>query len=650
MIFEKLFSHLDLGTLRVRNRIAFLAHRTNLAGKGRVSEPLIAYYRERAKGGCALIIVGEFSVHPNDRPYEKIIHLYEGTGFDKIKKLALAIHEESGHVFGQLTHRGFQSQGVISRLPLWGPEPASDVVHGEVCKGMEEDDIKEVTQAFIDAAVRLKEAGFDGLELDVGETSLLRQFLSPLSNHREDDYGGDLSNRLRLTLNILRGVKQVVGKNFPVGVRLCLDEVFWDALNLEESLLAAQQIEQEGLVDFFNTTIGTYYNLYLNQASMHHQIGLTLERVASLKETVTVPIFAGNRIHTPQLGEKILELGQADMIGLIRPLICDPQLPNKSRDGKMADIVYCVSDNQNCVGRTARIKPIGCIQNPWVGREIEKAYLKKSKKTVNSRVVVVGAGPAGLKAGFTAALCGHNVVIYEKEKEPGGQLRLARLGAGREEIWTVVENLTRQLERLDVPIFTESPLDTEAILSDAPDAVIIATGSYPNPRPVPGAYGPPTVLNVWQALQAPDTVGERVLLLDENGHHQATATAEFLADHGRKVDIMTSDPFVGMDLATIGDLYLTRQRLLQKGVRFFSDRVVLEIQNNVVMAADRFSEEVSSTQGYDTLIPVMGNIPDDSLYKQLKGRVPMIHRVGDCVAPRMIDMAILEGNRAALSI
>jgi hypothetical protein len=158
------------------------------------------------------------------------------------------------------------------------------------------------------------------------------------------------------------------------------------------------------------------------------------------------------------------------------------------------------------------------------------------------------------------------------------------------------------------------------------------------------------VLNVWQALQAPDTVGERVLLLDENGHHQATATAEFLADHGRKVDIMTSEPFVGMDLATIGDLYLTRQRLLQKGVRFFPDRVVLEIQNNVVMAADRFSEEVSSTQGYDTLIPVMGNIPDDSLYKQLKGRVPIIHRVGDCVAPRMIDMAILEGNRAALSI
>jgi NADPH-dependent 2,4-dienoyl-CoA reductase/sulfur reductase-like enzyme len=242
------------------------------------------------------------------------------------------------------------------------------------------------------------------------------------------------------------------------------------------------------------------------------------------------------------------------------------------------------------------------------------------------------------------------VIVYEKEKEPGGQLRLARLGAGRGEIWGVVENRTRQLEQLNVPILTETRMDAQTVLAEAPDAVIVATGSYPNPRPVPGTYGPPTVLNVWQALEQPHMVRGRVLVVDENGHHQACATAEFLADHGLEVDIMTSEPFVGMDIAPIGDLYLTRQRLLQKGVRFFPDRVVLEIEDTVVTTADKFTEEVSSVEGYHTLVLVMGSISDDTLFQELKGRVPLIYRVGDCVAPRRIDMAILEGNRAALSI
>lgn len=650
MNFPGLSSHIHIGELRVENRIVFPAHRTNLAGKGRVSHALLHYYRERALGGCGMIVVGEFSVHPNDRPYLKMIELYDRGAFDGVRELGHAIKNEGASVFGQITHRGFQSQGAVSRRPLWGPEPIADVVHGEVCQAMEEAHIAELTEAFAQAATLLKEAGFDGVEIDVGETSLLRQFLSPLTNHRPDEYGGDLSNRLRLTVEALAAVKAAVGDGFPVGVRLCLDEIFWGALTIEESVAAARTLEEMSLVDYFGTSIGTYYNLYLTQASMHNPVGLTLERTAQLKEAVSVPVVAGNRIHTPQLAEQVLESGQADMIGWIRPLICDPHLPAKLQSGEMSDIVFCASDNQNCVGRAARLKPVACVQNPWAGREIDRPEVRVRTGPEVKRVMVIGAGPAGLEAALTAAKLGHTVTLYEREKEPGGQLRLARLGAGRQEIWNVVENLTRRLALHGVPMLMETPVDVDAILSEAPDAVIVATGSSPNPRPVPGDYSSPTVLNVWEALQHPDSVGERVILVDENGHHQATATAEFLADRGRKVDIMTSEAFVGLDLSPTGDLYLCRQRLIQKGIRFLADRILLRIDGNVLTVADKFTEEVSYMEGYDTVVLVMGNIPDETLYQRLKGKARKVLRAGDCVAPRRVDMAILEGNQAAQCI
>jgi mycofactocin system FadH/OYE family oxidoreductase 2 len=650
MKFERLLAQVAMGSLLAKNRMAFPAHRTNLAGRGWVSDALTHYYQERAKGGCGLIVVGEFSLLPNDRPYVKMIDLQDRTAREGLKKLAGTIKEEGALAFGQLTHRGFQSQGAISRLPLWGPEPVADIVHGEVCKRIEQADIAELIESFAAGAARLKEAQFDGVEIDVGETSLLRQFLSPLTNHRQDAYGGELLNRLRLTREVLLAVKAAVGEDFPIGVRLCLDEIFWGALTLDESIAAAQELERLSLVDYFASAIGTYYNLYLSQASMHSPAGLTLEKAKALKEAVSVPVLAGNRIHTPWLAEQALKDGQADMIGWIRPLICDPKLPNKILEDRLDEIVFCVSDNQNCVGRVGRLKPVACIQNPWAGREMDRPAMATPPMGKRKKVVIVGAGPAGLQAGLTAASCGHSVTIYEREKEPGGQLRLARLGAGRQEIWKVVENLTRRLKKRDVQVVTQHNVTAQMLLAESPDSIIVATGSFPHPKPVPGNYSAPTVLNAWQALRDPDSVGERVILVDENGHHQAIATAEFLADHGRKVDIMTGEPFVGMELAQTGDLYLSRQRLLSKSVTFLPDRVLLEIKGNVLTVADKFTEEVSFMEGYHTIVLVMGNVPDDTLFKELKSSVPTVVRVGDCVAPRRIDMAILEGNRAALSL
>ena len=610
----------------------------------------MAYYGQRAQGGAGLIVVGELTLHPSDRPYEKMVQLQAGADLSGLKDLARQLHQEETLLLAQLNHRGFQSHGLINRRPVWGPGALADVVHGEVSQPMGQAEIQELIDAFAQAAVRLREIGFDGVEVSLGSESLLRQFLSPLSNHRQDEFGGELPGRLRFPLAVLGAVREAVGRDFPIGVELCLDEVFYGALSLEESLSAAQEIERQGLADFFSTAIGTYYNLYLTQASMHHPPGLTLDKTAALKEAVSVPVMAGNRIRGPEEAEEVLAEGKADLIGWVRPLICDPELPNKIVEGRAGEISRCVYDNQGCVGRSAVNRSVGCIQNPWAGRELGRPAVRTPSLGQSKRVMVIGAGPGGLAAGLALAEAGCEVTIYEREAVPGGQLRLARLGAGRAEIGGVIDNLVRGLERLGVSILTGREMDEASILAEAPDGLILATGSIPRPRPVPGDYGPPGVLNVWQALDESQPVGGKILLIDEDGGHRATATAESLAGQGKQVDILTSELFVGLDLAPIGDLSGSRQRLLAGGVRFICDKIVSRIEGTKVMAADKFSGEAMVFDDYQTVVLVMGHQSDDRLYQALKGRLEAVFRVGDCVAPRKIDAAIREGSQVALKI
>ncbi len=644
----KLLSDIGIGGLRAKNRIVFCAHRTNLAEAGKPGHAFSAYFRERARGGCGIIVIGDLTFHPNDRPYEKMVEVYSAPALSELRNLTDSLHTEGALVFAQLNHRGFQSHGLISRMPTWGPEALADVVYGEVCQKMERPEIEDLINAFAHAAKLLKEAGFDGLEVSVGVDSLLRQFLSPLSNFRDDGYGGDLANRLRLTVEVLSAIRESVSGDYPLGVQLCLDEIFYGALTIDDSVAAARELERRELVDYFNTTVGTYYNMYLAQASMLHPPGIALEKVEALKKAVSLPVIAGDRITIPDMAENVLAEERADLIGLIRPLICDPQAPEKMAQGDFDGILRCVYDNQNCVGRTARNRSVGCIQNPFAGFEHERSTYGPAG--VTRRVTIVGAGPAGLKAAIVAAERGHRVTVYEREDVPGGQIRLARRAPDREGIGGVVDNLLRALVRLDAKIVTGREVTAQAIMEDNPDVVIVATGSQPDPHPLPGTYASPFVLNIRQVLEEIEPVGNSVLFVDEDGSHRSLATAEFLLEGGKQVDIMTGELFVGIELAPIGDLYTTRQRLLQKGARFMCDRVVARIEDGAVTVLDKYTEDATVHDQYDTVVLAMGNVSDDSLYRELKSAGVEVYRVGDCVAPRAIGSAISEATQIAASI
>jgi len=644
-MFDLLFSPLKIGKVTLPNRICFLAHRTNFGKKGTLTDRHMAYYGRRAIGGCGLIVLGELSIHPNDRPWETMIEAYHPHVVKDYRRLTSLTHESGTLIFAQLSHHGFQGSGAVTRQAVWGPSPAADIVFGETAKPMEPEDMEEAQEAFSKAAMFAREGGFDGVEIDMGPESLLRQFLSPISNFRQDVYGGSLENRMRFPLQVAEAVRKAVGEDFTVGIRLCADEKFWGGISPEESKQTAQTFEECKLCDFFNVSVGTYYNLHLVLASMHTPAGFTVDLAESIKKAVTLPVIASHQISFPEMAEEILEKDRADAIGLVRHLICDPDGPKKARQGRTEDICFCVRDNKGCIGRINQLKTLSCTQNPSAGNEDLNEAERPSPGMVRKRVLVVGGGPGGMEAARVAKERGHEVTLYEKEPVLGGQVNLIVKRPGRQPMAGIIAQLSRGLERAGVSLMLGVHVTPEFVLAQKPDAVIVATGSRPKKKPVPGEYGPPKVLDVWQALSGSYPVGTKVLFVDENGGHHAAATVELLADQGKNVHMVTSDLFIGIELAPLGDLYLTRQRLLQKGVSFTTDVFIDLIAGDRVMGRDIYTNEPVYFEDYDTIILDMGNRAEEGLYFQLKGRVKELHRIGDCVAPRGIDTAIFEGRK-----
>ncbi|BDG05569.1 mycofactocin system FadH/OYE family oxidoreductase 2 [Anaeromyxobacter oryzae] len=655
MMFRYLFSPLKLGRVELRNRISFQPHLTNFAVDTLPSERHVHYWGERAKGGAGLIITEEMSVHPTDRAYEKLIEAFQPEVLPGFRKITDHVHAFGTRIFAQLNHNGQQCDGSLSRLPVFAPSPVPDPLFREIPKEMEPEDIEEVARYFAKSAVHVREGGFDGIEIQFGHSSLARQFLSPLSNQRQDAFGGSVENRMRAPLLFIAAVRKAVGDDFTVGIRLCADEMIpWGGLNLADVQDLAARFEASGLIDFMDLSVGTFYNLYLVEGSMHTPLGYTVPLAAGIRSKVKLPVFCTGRINDPVMAEKVLANGQADVIGMCRALICDPFLPKKAQEARLADIRYCIGDNQNCIGRIGMNKPLACIQNPAVGLEKKWGEGTSKPAPVKKKVMIVGAGPGGMWAAKMAGRRGHQVDLYEKNDQLGGQVLIAMKGSGRDEFGVLIRNEKDQVEKAGVNVHLGVEVTPDLVEREQPDVVICATGSVParNP-PIAGAKGP-AIYDVWQVLLGKAELGQKVCLIDTDGHHRATATAEFIASQGKSVHILCSSLFVGAELGPTQDLYLTRQRLLQKGCTFTPDTVVIEIAGEagakVLKAINVYSNAMSELGPFDSIVLAIQQEVEDRLYKALKGKTKELYRIGDCVAPRKVDMAIWEGHKVGREI
>jgi len=636
-----LLSPIKLRHTLVRNRMVLAAHQTNLAEDNLLSERHLSYYARRAQGGVGLIVIEQQVVHPSDYPYQMAIFGFDERVVPCYRRIAAAVKSHGAHLLAQLNHNGQQSSSNLSQRPVWAPSPFPDVISREVPKQMEVEDIQEVVEGFARVACHAREGGLDGVEVNISERSLIRQFLSPLTNHRSDHYGGSLDNRIRFCYEVIDAVRQAIGHDLILGIRLCGDELApWAGLTPEHSREIASRLAATGKIDYIGVSPGSIYSLHMAWPSMHVPPDYALPLAAGVKEVVGVPVIATGRIYDPLQAEEILEKGWADMLELTRALIADPDFANKARQGNLDDIRPCVYCNQGCVVSSPLNPPLRCIYNPEVGCEGEFTIQPARRKR---QVIVIGGGVAGLEVARVVALRGHHVVLYEKEGELGGQVAIAARGPGRAEFGKIARYLVDQVEKLGVEIKIGVEVSPELVTELRPDAVVVATGSRSRTLKLP-ATEQRNVVDMRDVLQGKAEVGKRVVVIDETGSYAAASVAELLADQGRPVEMVTDDMFVSTELAQTFDLGLWYQRALSKGITFSPQTVVRKISGDTVVVADVFSQEERRIEGVDTVVLALYGEPNQELYFALKGHGMEVYRVGDCVAPRGVGQAVLEGN------
>jgi mycofactocin system FadH/OYE family oxidoreductase 2 len=640
-----------MGQREARNRIIFGSHTTNFARHNLLSSLHADYYAARAEGGAGMIVLEEHIIHDSDMPYESaILGFLPGTAQAE-KAVIQRIHEHGSLALVQLNHNGQQSTSVHHQREMWAPSPVPDVSSRETPKEMELADIRAVVDGFAQVARTVTQAGADGVELQIADSSLLRQFLSPLTNLRSDAYGGELENRLRFVQETLEAVDAAIGTDRVLGVRFCADELApWAGLTPEQSLEIVRLLKATGRIDYMTVTMGSILSTHMFpfHASMHVPQGYTVHLAGAIKAAIDIPVFAAGRIMGAAQAERILAEEQADGVEMIRALIADPNLPRLSQEGQAKRVRPCISCNQGCQVRGVMNATISCSVNPDV---LHAQVLLPEKPQVKSgqKVYIVGGGPAGLEAARTAALLGREVVLYEREAVLGGTVALAARGPGRGELQLIIDYLVSELERLGIEIHTGVEVTAEMLRytqhDSYPHTVIIATGAYTGPGLLPiQGHDLPHVIDIRRVLAGEPVEGQRVVVVDETDSHSVLSAVELLASAGKDVEVVTEDFYAGRDLVATHDLVLWKQRVLPHGIVVTPHTTVVRIEPGKVFVVDRFAEGERELPA-DSVVLGTYERPSQELYMALKDRIPHLLRIGDCVAPRRIEQAILEGRR-----
>ena len=645
-----LFTPLKVGSITVQNRIVFSAHLTNYAEDFMPSDRHGYYYRERARGGAGLIITEEHSTHPTDHPYEKLIHAFNPNVIPGYRRITEMVHAEGVPILAQINHNGGQSSGMFTRLPAWAPSAIADPLFREVAKAVEREDIQQIIEGYATVAGYTKRGGFDGVELQCSHSSIVRQFLSRSTNRRADEYGGSLENRARILREIIGAIRIAVGRDYVLSVRLCGDELIRDGITIDETVDLARILERDRQIDVINTSIGTAtQTLYMIEASMRIPPNYAMFIPSAIRKAVRLPVIGVGRVKDPIQAERLLAEGHADLVGVVRAQIADPEFARKARENRNDDIRLCLSCNQECVGRMGLNRWLGCIETPATGREQSLGAGTLQPVKTPKRVVVVGGGPAGLKAATIAARRGHKVTLLEKEERLGGQIIWAVRVTARAEFGDIVRNLLHEIEQLNVDVRTGVRATAESVLAERPDAVIVATGSTPDRTAIPGAESP-LVVDVTDILSGQVIPGKRVMLIDRLGFHEAASTAEFMAEQGCEVEVVTQTLYVGQDLGVTLDLENWYRQARRLGIKCTPNHSVLSIENGAVTALHNYSGQLVHFPPVDTIVLALHRRADCQLYGALKGRVGELHRIGDCVAPRRAHAAIIEGEQAGRAV
>lgn len=679
--FDLLFEPLKINKLTIRNRIVSTAHAEVYATDGGMTtDRYVRYYEEKAKGGCGLCICGGSSVVSIDSPQSwwSSVNLSTDRIIPHFQNLADAVHQHGGKIMIQISHMGRRSRWDGENWPnLMSPSGIREPVHRATCKTIEEEEIWRVIGDFAKAAQRAKAGGLDGVELSAVHQHMIDQFWSPRVNKRTDEWGGSFEKRMRFGIEVLKAVRDAVGPDFVVGMRITGDEFHPDGLSHEDMRQIAAYYDKTGMVDYFGVvgsgcdTHNTLANVIPN---MSYPPEPFLHLAAGIKEVVTVPVIHAQNIKDPNQAQRILEAGYVDFVGMTRAHIADPHLIAKIKMNQVDQIRQCVGANY-CIDRQYMGLDVLCIQNAATSREYMGLphIITKTEGPVRN-VVVIGGGPGGLEAARVAAERGHKVTLIERASELGGQVTIAAKAPQRDQMAGITRWLAMETERLGVKVLTNTTADMAMIRDLTPDVCILATGGEPflEQNPEWGA-AEGLVVSSWDVLNGVVESGKNVLVYDAICEFSGMSVSDFLAARGALVELVTGDikPGVGIGGTTFPTYY---RSLYEKAVVMTSDlaleKVYREGEKLVAVLENEYTGQ-KEERVVDQIVVENGTRPNEELYYALKaesrnkgqidvealfdirpqpvlaqaGSGMILWRLGDCVSQRNVHAAIYDALR-----
>ncbi|MFZ5642614.1 MAG: FAD-dependent oxidoreductase [Bacillota bacterium] len=661
-----LFTPIKVGSMELRNRISMPAIHHCYSPGGHVNDRLIKYYETRAKGGAALIIVGGCTI-------DKIgvgplmIGLHDDEYIEGLQKLTGAVKSAGAKIAAQLYQAGRYTHSFFTGQQALAPSPIASQLTREVPREMTTDDIKMVIESFGEAALRAKKSGFDAVEIIASAGYLICQFLSPITNQRTDSYGGSWANRCRFGIEVVKKVREKVGSDFTIMVRLSGNDFMPGSNTNKEAAMFAAELEKAG-VDCFNVT-GGWHETRVPQITGDLPSGGFAYLAQGVKAAVTVPVIASNRINDPLLAEEILRSGQADMVNIGRPMIADPEFANKAMSGNVKSIRKCLACNQGCMDMVFSAQDVHCAVNPMAGREHE---ISVDPAPAARRVLVIGGGPAGMEAAFTAASRGHHVTLWERSSRLGGQIHYAAAPPGKQEFLTLVGYYEHVLAEKGVKVLLNQEATVDNVTSENADVVIIATGAKPAGAPF-SVTAPDKVYSAIEVLGGTAVLGREVVVIGGGAVGCETAlsiaemgtinadTLKFLMENeaesyetllkllnrgNKNVTIVELLKGIGRDIGK-STRWVVMKNIKRLGINVIDQAGVKEVNEGGVVIEREGQESLIPA---DSVVLAVGAKSVNELFSLLGGKVPELHLIGDASKPRKVTEAIREGFELAIKI